>query len=70
MAANLPELYKNYTGLVGDSRERQIDILYRVLMPCTGKLNVRERERHTQRFIYSIINEIHKSFFLQKTTCF
>ena len=33
MAANLPELYKNNVGPVGDRGERERDVLYTALMP-------------------------------------
>lgn len=33
MAANLPELYKNNVGPVGDRQEKERDVLYTALMP-------------------------------------
>lgn len=42
MAANLPELYKNNVGPVGDRQEKERDVLYTALMP----LNMRNNKEH------------------------
>lgn len=38
MAANLPELYKNNVGPVGDRREKERDVLYTALMPLKWEI--------------------------------
>lgn len=41
MAANLPELYKNNVGPVGDRQQKEKDVLYTALMPFNWELTKR-----------------------------
>lgn len=47
MAANLPELYKNNVGPVGDRREKERDVLYTALMPLKWEIyKKKKKNRH------------------------
>lgn len=41
MAANLPELYKNNVGPVGDWQEKERDVMYTALMPLKWEITKR-----------------------------
>lgn len=47
MAANLPELYKNNVGPVGDRREKERDVLYTALMPLKWEIYKKKKKEQT-----------------------
>lgn len=65
MAANLPELYKNNVGPVGDRQEKERDVLYTALMPHKWEIT-KKNQNISQSCLYNSISycvhkrEIHK----------
>lgn len=56
MAANLPELYKNNVGPVGDRQEKERDVLYTALMPLKWEITKKKRTDTSQSCLYDRIS--------------